>query len=168
MKGRYFANIFIHFQPVPTEEQLNEQALPPYIIKGSKVAQDWESGEYDGEIPGSPELKNEERKWGQHIAHDAAGDGDLDELIRIAQSDQSALHTKDENGWEPIHEAVRTGNEDVIVFLKEQGVDLNAATHHGQSVLDIAIDHWNDEDSYIDWLVSLGATVTKYDLGPDL
>ena len=52
MKGRYYANIFIHFMPVPSKEQTEEGALPPYILKDSILAKTWENGGYDGEIPG--------------------------------------------------------------------------------------------------------------------
>ncbi len=55
------------------------------------------------------------------------------------------------------------------------GADLNSVTDHGkgESVLDIAIGHWGDDNEYIDWLRSLGATITRrfeldLDLGPEL
>jgi len=170
MKGRYFANIFIHFMPVPSEEQIKEHSLPPYIKPGSLLAGQWLDGDFGGDIPGAP--RREEETWGQNEAHDAAGDGDLDTLIDIAKNDMHLLHEKDYNGWEPIHEAVRTGRKDVVEFLKDQGANLNAIAEHrrsGRSVLDIAIDEWDEEDpTFIDWLISIGATLTKYELGPDL
>lgn len=160
LKGRYAAYLFLYFVPLPTEEQLKENALPPYILKESTLAKAWEEGVYDNIIPGSPKAH-----WGQHEAHDAAGDGDLEALIRIAQNDIHSLHAKDNNGWEPIHEAVRAGNEAVIEFLHAQGADLNALTHSssgkGLSVLDIALDFWDHDSSFISWLRSLGATVTN-------
>jgi hypothetical protein len=131
-------------------------------LKDSVSAKDWEEGVYEGEIPGAPK-KNE-----KHESHDAAGDGDLDSLIRIAKEEAHALHAKDSNGWEPIHEAVRSGHEEVIMFLREQGVDMNAVTSDGSTVLDLAVEHWGHEDDFIEWLNSIGASVTHYDLGPEL
>ena len=91
-------------------------------------------------------------------------------MIELAKEDYNTLHVKDSNGWEPIHEAVRGGNEHIIEFLHEQGVDLNSVTEDGQgnSVLDIAVDEWGHDEKYIDWLVGLGASLTKYNLGPEL
>lgn len=45
LKGTYYANIFIHFEPI---EQLNEEedsnghlTLPPYVLPGSPEAEHW-------------------------------------------------------------------------------------------------------------------------------
>lgn len=163
--------------PIPTEQQIHEHELPPYILKDSIVAKEWDRGEFEDEIPGAPRKKFYEydgppkEDWGQHEAHNAAGDGDLDALIEIAKEDSEGLHAIDHNGWQPIHEAVRSGEEDVIEFLKEQGADLNSITDSGAgglSVLDIAIKEWGDDHEFIDWLKSLGATLTKFDMGPEL
>lgn len=160
--------------PIPPEEQIKESALPPYIIEGSVSAQAWEEGVYEDEVPGAPRRPLEEQEepeiTGRHKAHDAAGGGDLDTLIQLAKEDDHALHVKDSNGWEPIHEAVRGGNEHIIEFLHEQGVDLNSVTGDGEgpSVLDIAVDEWGEDENYINWLIGLGASITKYNLGPEL
>jgi ankyrin repeat protein len=88
-------------------------------------------------------------------------------LLRIAKEDEHALHMKDRNGWQPIHEAVRHGDKHVIEFLKEQGADLNSQTMRGgPTVLDIALD--SEDTGYIRWIKSLGATMSRYELGPDL
>ena len=40
-----------------------------------------------------------------------------------------SIVAKDENGWQPLHEAVRSGHMNVIKFLVEEGkVDINART----------------------------------------
>ena len=43
MKGRFFANIFIHFEPVVKQKSSedNESELPVYILPGSPSAQEW-------------------------------------------------------------------------------------------------------------------------------
>ncbi len=142
--------------PIPSTEQLEEEALPPYIIEGSKAAAAWEDGNYDDEIPGAP------KKWSKLDANVAAGEGDLESLVRIAEFEEDYLHSKDENGWQPIHEAVRSGHENVIMFLLDYDADLNAITDSGHSVLDIALIEWKGDESYIEWLESLGATTNLY------
>ena len=37
--GKFFANVFIHFEPV--YEEGNEGILPPYILEGSSEAEEW-------------------------------------------------------------------------------------------------------------------------------
>lgn len=125
------------------------------------MAKAWEEGAFQRDVPGSPKKKF----WGQHKAHDAASRGDLELLIQIAKEDYHSLHVKDENGWEPIHEAVRSGSEPVIEFLHAQGVDLNSVVTSGDgdnsmSVLDLAIQKWGHDTKFITWLNSLGATHT--------
>lgn len=148
--------------PIPSMEQLEEEALPPYILEGSKAAAAWEDGDYDNEIPGAP------KKWGKFDANVAAGEGDLETLVRIAEFEEDYLHSKDENGWQPIHEAVRSGHENVIMFLLDYDADFNAITNSGHSVLDIAVIEWKHDESYIEWLESLGATYTNHHNGEEL
>ena len=165
-KGRFYANIFIHFMPTPTEEQINDHALPPYIKEGSMIAKDWYSGEYEGMLPGAPSRltkeindNNQPKSYNvRHESHEAAFAGDLEELESIAKQDKQALFAKDELDWQPIHEAVRAAHRDVIVFLVEQGADLNAITNKGVGFtpLDMALEFYGDD--FARWLQLLGAT----------
>jgi FOG: Ankyrin repeat len=106
------------------------------------------------------EIHDEKR----HFSHDAAGDGDLDALIDIAKEDASALHLEDMNGWQPIHEAARSGYMEVVKFLADQGADVNARTNAGHSVLQIVSDFWGQDDPLYEYLSDLGA----YEMGPEL
>lgn len=54
LKGRYFANVFVHFEPIgsldPNAESWYDPKLdlPPYLIPGSKWEADWRSKNSDG------------------------------------------------------------------------------------------------------------------------
>lgn len=45
---------------------------------------------------------------------------------------------KAENGWEPIHEAVRGGKVDAVQVLVDKGAVINQRTMHGKGN-----QHWN-------------------------
>ena len=74
--------------------------------------------------------------------HAAAVKGDMAILNYIANTNPSLLHSQDENGWHPIHEAARAGHTDAVRFLIEQGANVNERTNKGEgmSPLRIAID----------------------------
>ena len=166
-KGRYFANIFIHFMPVPSADQLNDHTLPPYIREGSSEEKAWFAGRFDGQIPGAPKRVRKEpqvidssaqpnnNSSRQHESHFAAQKGTLRELVRISKEEKEALFAKDRNGWEPIHEAVRGGRKEAIEFLVGHGADLNSITNYGMgsSVLDLAVKYHDNE--FVEWLKSL-------------
>jgi len=147
LKGRYYANIFIHFEPTgrplhrPADyvEEVYED-LPPYVIEGSPEEANWRRSHPKGwKAPGPSSLVLEEDK---SEGHEAAQTGDLEWLTKLAQTDQGkALHHKDSNGWQPIHEAARAGHTEAVKFLIEFGVDINARTHGGKggSPLNVAI-----------------------------
>jgi len=163
LKGKYYANVFIHFEPDPELEENAEGKLPRYILEDSIEARKFQAGEYKGVIPSenAKRLKPDETR---HPSHDAAGDGDLNALIEIAKDDLDALHTEDMNGWQPIHEAARSGEMDVIEFLAAQGADVNARTNAGQSVLQLVADFWGQEHKLYVYLEELGALL----VGPEL
>jgi prolyl 4-hydroxylase len=166
LKGRYFANVFIHFEPDPDYINHGESDLPPYVLEGSSVAKDFRAGEYDGDIPSEAALRREEKRRVMKLmpSHGAAYHGDLDTLIDLAKTDAEALFAEDENGWQPIHEAVRSGHEEVVEFLHSQGADVNARTRQGHSPLAIALEYWGEEDSLYEFLLNVGGM----ELGPDL
>jgi prolyl 4-hydroxylase len=122
LKGRFFANTFVHFEPMVDE---SDSGLPHYIMEGSKWAENWFTNNPGGKQH-SPSVTTL-----QTIAHSAARAGDIDTLLEIAQEDSKTLHMPDENGWQPLHEAVRSGHVDIVHFLLEQGADINARTNDG-------------------------------------
>lgn len=64
-------------------------------------------------------------------AHTAASAGDLEALIALAEKDPKSIKKVDNNGWSPLHEAVRSDNLEVLKWLVSQGLDYNLRTHHG-------------------------------------
>jgi len=58
--------------------------------------------------------------------------------------DDSVLEDSDENGWTPLHEAMRTGNIDIISYLIRQGADMYARTNDEHTPLDIGL-HFAEE-----------------------
>lgn len=185
MKGNYYANIFIHFEPtghslrhnakfeggVDVDEQYRESVsrgqgghenfhdgLPSYIKVGS-----------DEEIRWRRSHPSPQKAYtGQTEAHSAAAMGDLESLIKIIEKKKDMVHKKDVNGWTPIHEAARGGHVEVVRTLVERGADVNQVTgltgEGGQSVLHLAIEHHGEDHPLVDYLMSLGAM----SVGPEL
>jgi len=72
------------------------------------------------------------RDEGATRAHTAAKMGRLDHLQDILRTSPQTLHAKDNNSWQPLHEAVRGGFILIVNFLVEHDVDINARTQHGR------------------------------------
>lgn len=85
-------------------------------------------------------------------------------LLVLAEASPSALHQPDENGWLPLHEAVRSGHVDVAQLLIEKGGDINSVTYGDQSPLNIARAYHGEDHVMTQFLIELGAA----DLGPEL
>jgi len=104
-------------------------------------------------------LSEEETGSKVKSASDAAAFGDLAYLQEIAEKDPTLLFQKDENLWQPIHEAARSGNLAILEYLVAQGADINARTYFNQTVLDAALYFTKDETHpLIQKLRELGAT----------
>ncbi len=166
LKGRYFANVFIHFEPTGHtlrhtekmgldtgdvhkkyknaikkghgghENETND--LPPYILKGSQTADEW-LDEHEGDVHVDTFTR------GSTEAHRAVQDGDTEGLYEIISEKAHLVHAKDENGWTPMHEAARTGSIEAVKLLVEKGADVNALTEYRESPLYLAkTTHGND------------------------
>ena len=117
MRGRYFANVFVHMEVLGKDSSdfPKSGGLPPYLIPGSS----WEP-EYFKDFPnGWKTLENIE----EIIVR-----GDLRTLDYIRQH-RPEIATKPLNGrtgWSPIHEAVRGMHLKIVKYLvTECGVDVN-------------------------------------------
>ncbi len=158
MNGRYFANVFVHFEPFgpldgsPTHRDAPD--LPPYLIKDSP----WE-GQWRKDNPQGWMLED-------HDPHEVARSGDLKSLKELAMTNPSALHRADPNGWRPVHESVRSGHVDAVKFLLENGADVNERTNHGEgySLLRLANLHLGEHHDITQMLAEMGAS----DEGPEL
>lgn len=158
LKGRYYANIFIHFEPTghslrhnaKTEDNGDvhekyrdatargagghevDQAgdLPSYIIPGTPEESNWRRRHPHGQ-----RSKRNSFTTGSTPAHLAAQKGDLKSLSQAVENDKSIVNAKDENGWSPLHEASRGGHTDVVKFLHKHGADVNARTSEGAGTI---------------------------------
>jgi prolyl 4-hydroxylase len=175
MRGNFYANIFVHFEPIgalafPPDAEIDDviideegreamaQGLPPYVIPGSE----WEA------------VWREQNARGWQLVHSnvhkAAQNGQWSVLQNIAIQNPSALQEPDENGWHPIHEAVRAGDPAVVKFLLDVGSNVNELAMHdddgkeGTSPLTLAKELHDLDHPMIELLKSYGAL----EYGPEL
>jgi ankyrin repeat protein len=80
-------------------------------------------------------------------------------MAQLAKIDRRKLLYKDQNGWQPIHEAARAGHVEIIKLLLDHEVDLNARTHDGKggSPLNVAINSLGSKHPVAEYLTSIGA-----------
>ncbi|KAI2501698.1 hypothetical protein MHU86_12766 [Fragilaria crotonensis] len=163
LKGRYFANIFIHFEPTGRKlshhsddyvEELDD-FFPPYIIPDSPEAANWKLRNPSGWKMPSPSAAMADLP----AANRAAAAGDLESMKKLAMTDKKMLHTKDGNGWQPIHEAARAGHIHIVELLLEHDVDINARTHGGKggSPLNVAMNTLSLKHPISQFLIENGA-----------
>lgn len=190
LKGRYFANIFIHFEPTGhtlrhvekhgleatnIEAQYREalsqghggheneaNRLPSYILKNSETAEEWLAQHPPEES--EEEEKGTEYTTGSTEAHIAVMEGKTKTLLELISKKQELVHAKDVNGWTPLHEAARTGSVDALKMLVEKGADVNTKTAYGETALYLAKTQHGDDHPIIELLEELGAIFD----GPEL
>lgn len=166
LKGRFMANIFIHFEPTgrkvgdSSNDYLDDldDFYPPYLQVPSPWSKHWSLQNPSGwrrPAPSAPKLSTSIRE-----PHVAASLGDVDKLKEIAAKDKKLLHKADENGWHPLHEAVRSGFTDAAKLLVEHGADVNQLTgrkNDGRSPLSIALEYHSKKSPIVEYLKGLGA-----------
>jgi len=140
LKGRYFANVFIHFEPDQSMKREDGNTLPPYVLEGSVMAINHRN--HQQMIDDMLNYPLEEDTL-QHAAHLAARAGDLNKLKKTVEAEEGVVHRKDSNGWQPIHEAARAGKAKVLKYIIKQGGDFNHRANHGDgpTPLELANDY---------------------------
>jgi len=189
LQGRYYANVFVHFEPIGHSSQHEESKLDPDVDKvtakqhfhesiNSKINPKKTQGLPAYILPNTPEEKRwrQEHPEGKVIsrsrvkpmldnlnAHLAAASGDMISLNHIAETNPSELFREDDNGWQPIHEAARSGEIKAIKFLVKNGADVNARTNFGKggSPLWWAKQKYGDNHPSVKLLKSYGAIIEK-------
>jgi hypothetical protein len=165
LKGRFFANVFVHFEPeviYDNDADSSTDRLPTYILEGSEWAEKWYQSNHAKDH--SPSVTTR-----QTPAHHAARDGKLDVLHSLldGQDDASVLHEKDNNGWQPLHEAVRAGHVPVVQFLVENGANVNERTNHGKGGSPLwwaRQSHDDERHPVIEFLLGAGAEEIESEL----
>ncbi|CAB9515466.1 Derlin-3 [Seminavis robusta] len=96
---------------------------------------------------------------GAREAHIAAKINNLQRLQRLAMTEEGRAQfaVADNNGWQPLHEAVRGGHLDVVNLLINHHADQNAKTNHGISPLWLAEDSLGPDHPVTKRLQELGA-----------
>jgi len=95
LKGRYYANVFIHFEPTGFMDgspflNIQDPDLPPYIQAGSAEA-DYQHEEYLD--------WRQKHECAHGGAHEAVCEGDIDTLREYVEEDANHLHVLDADGW---------------------------------------------------------------------
>jgi len=125
LKGRYFANLFVHFEPVghtmrhhnhKTDagedvdakyredfmkgsggHENEQEGLPSYILAGTLEASHWLKTHPEGK-----KIKKKSFTTGSTVAHLAAQGGDIDSLKEELKKKKDLISAKDLNGWQPV------------------------------------------------------------------
>jgi len=186
LKGRFVANIFIHFEPTGHSLRHNAKTaeddvhakykadtkkgygghenenngLPPYIIPGTPEEANWRRSHPSGSNRG----KAASFTTGSTPVHIAAQRGDLNTIEEHVGKAQNSVHLKDSNGWTPLHEAARAGHVEVVKYLVENGANKDELTGIGESALWWAKHELGNDHPVVELLESLGAIES----GPDL
>ena len=118
MKGKYYANIFVHFEPLGpprdapsmTNNNNTDVTYPPYLIPDSSWAPDWR--------------KDNPQGWKQNLNPIAMVErNDMTAIRYLGSMNASKLLDEDDGTaaqWKAIHEAARLGYVDILKYLIEE------------------------------------------------
>ena len=195
LKGRYYAMLFIHFEPTghslrhdansltnSVEEQYKQASngnqggqsasydtLPPYIIRESPEETHWKYQHPEGWH--KPEF-NPLKRISQSKLHNAAHEGDIIAIKRALEDDghdengAPVIATRDEEGWQLLHSGAAAGRKDVVELLIGHGADLNSRTHGGHGATPLYIAEQNNGGFHP--VVRYLKSLGALNLGPDL
>ena len=87
-----------------------------------------------------------------------AGRGETKELVDLIEDQVHLVHSKDKNGWTPLHEASRGGHVEAAKFLLEKGADINDRFLNGQggTALFLAGQYHGKDSEIYKYLESVG------------
>lgn len=167
MHGKFYANIFIHFEPLGLPLDMPDDALkeldvdlPPYIIPGSNWEKEWRELNPDGWKLMKDPITLVQR-------------GELRTLKYIGKLNPDKLHETDGTAaeWMPIHEAVRSGHLEILKYLIEEGgADMNQIANVGEGMypVDLAWQFLDENHPVLDYLESIGAKSIHDDVEDEL
>lgn len=177
MKGKHYANVFIHFSPIDHDEmnEKDEKLRKPEVLsmfqsnvvkEGNKKLKDTlldvrkrigghEQSNHDDETL----KRHASTPKGQTDLHVAAAAGNLASVVQLLSREGSSdlLRARDENGWQAIHEAARSGHLDIVKYFVEKGADVSAETTNGETVMWWARRYLPSDHEMIAYLTSMNA-----------
>jgi prolyl 4-hydroxylase len=148
LKGKYFANIFVHFEPI-TEK---EGEFPPYLQPTPTGTQFYRHMMTERQA----ELRKQEKVVVSTLVHTLAGSGRLEDLKTVVEKDPRLVHAEDKGGWTPLHEAARGGHIENIHYLLKKDANINAITHEGETPMFIAERYLGAGSASVKFLQSKG------------
>ena len=159
LKGRFVANVFIHFEPVgPLGGPIEYNGdLPPYLLPGSPEEPVWRQRNPKGHV-----LTGRSFTTGSNDAHLFASSGDIASLEKYLNDHPQSIHQTDKNGWTPLVEAVRAGRVELVRLLLDRGSHVNVRAgpeERGGSVLWLAKYFHGRDHPIVNLLMERGATV---------
>jgi hypothetical protein len=86
---------------------------------------------------------------------------ELASLKEASKRNRALLFEPDENLWQPIHEAARSGYLSIIKYLVEEGADINALTATNDTPLDLAVYSYGEVHPIVKELQDLGALSSR-------
>lgn len=99
--------------------------------------------------------------------HAAAARGDTRELETLL-SDNFDINTKDQNGWQAIHEAVKFGDVGVVKFLVDHGSEVGSKTEVGGTALWWSVHQYGEDHPVTTYLRSVGAPLEGGDFSEEV
>ena len=100
-------------------------------MKGSEEEENWRRTHPQG----WKASRGTRYETGTTEAHISAKQNDVKNLKKVLDKQKDLVHATDQNGWTPLHEAVRSGCYDCVINLIQRGADINALTIDGSSPL---------------------------------
>jgi prolyl 4-hydroxylase len=161
--GSYYANIFIHFEPVHSEV-----FPPPYFVSGTDPS--LIDLYYTQEIKGNEVAREDylddwsdnEEDW--EPAHHAAYKGDVEALRAYLHESEINVDDRDDDGWTLLAYAAHSGHMEAVRFLIESGANVGAFVvdedGEGEKITaqEIANYNWGDDSEVVKYLSSITET----------
>jgi ankyrin repeat protein len=160
MRGRHYANVFVHFEPLDHAE-MNKIDDENRILRGEEPLNVKRRHGAQRSLR-APANSNQKKK--NELTNDkgtllriAAATGNLDEVHRLLIHNPELVHDKDSNNWEALHEAIRAGQTDCVKYLVDMGSDLGSKVRDGGTALWLARRDLPEGHEIIEYLVGIGA-----------
>ena len=107
----------------------------------------------DALVPLTSAARHEARRANGARLREFAKDGRLDDARKALRDlDNVDVDAADDNGWAPIHEAARRGDEEILGLLVARGADARKRTKGGDDALALARDAHGPDHAAVAYL----------------